>query len=226
MTITPRSIAALAISGAFVSASLPAAESGPYIRLDNGVQSISGADLKVVAVGSYGLTFKPAYIFGGAVGYRINEMFATEVELDYSQTKLKSVDGEDIQENDIKFRQTSVLLAGVYNHKLNATVTLNLGAGVGVQFSSNNLPSESVTIGAETVTGRSKSDAALLAQLKTGVSVALAKNVSFDVGYKLRFVGTSDVYEASITGPNKGSSTISLGSRLNHVFSGGVTLAF
>jgi opacity protein-like surface antigen len=227
MKTTPRFIAALALAGAFASTSLSAAESGPYIRLENGINSISGANLKVSGLGgSADLTFKPAYIFGGAAGYRFTEAFAAELELDYSQSKVKSLAGIDVQAADVKFKQTSLILGGVYNHKLNESVTLNLGAGAGAQFSSTNLEDGSATLGAYTVTGKAKSDAAFLAQLKTGASFALSKNISFDLGYKLRFVGSSDVVEGSITGPLSGTGTASVDSRLNHVFSAGFTFSF
>jgi len=227
MNTTPRFFVALALAGAFASTALSAAESGPYIRLENGVNSISGADLKISGLGaSAELKFKPAYIFGGAVGYRVNEAFATELELDYSQSKVKSLAGYDIQDAGIKFKQTSLIVGGIYNHKLSESVALNLGVGAGAQFSSTNIGDGSATLGVYTVTGKAKSDAAFLAQLKTGASVALSKNVSFDVGYKLRFVGSSDVVDGSITGPLSGSGTASVDSRLNHVFSAGFTYSF
>jgi opacity protein-like surface antigen len=253
MKTTPRIITALAIAGAFVTTAVQAAESGPYIRLDNGVNSISGADLRLQsntvtllnlfgysAKDSQKLKFKEGYIFGGAVGYRFNESFSAEIELDHAENKVDTIGGYSVQksavgdflgQSSITFKQTNLLVSGIYSPKLSETVTLNLGAGFGAQFSSANLAEgpDTVTLGgvAYTLSGKRKSDAAFLAQLKTGVSVALAKNFTFDAGYKLRFVGSTDIYEASIRStPLNGSEKFTVDSHLNHVFSAGFTYSF
>lgn len=253
MNTTPRFIAALALAGAFVSTSLSAAESGPYIRLENGINSVSGANLNLGsttvgvlnllgydAKGSTKLRLKESYIFGGALGYRFNESLALEIELDHAQNKVDTIDGyavgntaiaDFLGQTSITLKQTNLLLSGVYSYKLNETLTLNLGAGAGVQFTSSNLAegslSDTVGVVAYTVTGKRNTDATMVAQLKTGVSVALAKGLTFDAGYKLRFVGSSDLYDASVSSvPTKGSERFSVDSRLNHVFTAGFTYAF
>ncbi len=242
MKTTPRFIAALALAGAFASTSLSAAESGPYIRLDNGVNSISGANLKLGPVSAYSvgasnsekIKFKPGYVFGGAVGYRFSEAFAAEIELDRAQNSVDTIGGVGVQtvlDQSVKFKQTSLLASGVYNHKLSESVTLNLGAGAGAQFCSANIEEGSFTQTyggvAYTVYGKRKSDAAFVAQLKTGVSIGLAKNVTFDAGYKLRFVSSSDIYELGLSSATiNGSEKFAVDSRLNHVFSAGFTVSF
>jgi len=251
MNNTPRFIAALALAGALVTTSASATEAGPYIRLENGVSSISGSKLSyshngnsaVAQVldldnGSMKVKFKPGYVFGGATGYRFNESLAAEIELDHSQNKIDTVDGNTVTES-IKLKQTSLLANGVYSAKLGQVVTLSLGAGAGVQFCSNNMADESYTdtgvVSGVTytgkVSGKSKSDAAFLAQLKSGVSFALTQNFTFDAGYKLRFVSANDIYDVSYSATGGGNSyngTIktSLDSRFNHVFSAGFTFSF
>ena len=254
MNTTPRFIAALALAGAFVSTSLSAAESGPYIRLDNGVSSISGADLKLrgsdsnvtealdLGTDSAKLKFKSGYVFGGAVGYRFNESFAAEIELDHATNKLDTVGNstaQDAFDQSVTFRQTSLLAGAVYSVKLVDPVTLNLGVAVGAQFCSNNLNSASQTETGTvsgvaytgTVSGNRKSDTSFVAQLKTGVSFALAKGLTFDAGYKLRFLSSSDVYDINYSATGGGNTyagtyKMSVESRLNHVFTAGFTYAF
>jgi long-subunit fatty acid transport protein len=233
MNTTPRFIAALALAGAFASTTLSASESGPYIRLENGVNSISGANLKLGTLSALGLgsggsesiKFKSSYIFGGAAGYRFNESFAAEVELDYARNSVDTVGGVSAQnlfDQGVSLKQTTLLGGGVYNHKLNDAVTLTAGAAAGAQFSSANIqgdysqPNVFVT--------RPTSDTSFVAQLKTGVTFALAKNFTFDAGYKLRFVSSADIYELNITGGPTEKFTID--SRLNHVFSAGFTVSF
>jgi hypothetical protein len=249
MNTIPRFIAALAIAGAFVSSSLSAAESGPYIRLDNGVSSISGAKLNTVGdpdiagaldtdLGSRKTKFRSGYIFGGAVGYRFNESLSAEIELDHAENRLDSVDGAKVN-TSIRLKQTSLLASGIYHIKLAEAVTLNLGAGAGAQFCRNNIASEADS-GSDvyrgvpftySYSGSRTSDTSFIAQLKTGVSVALAKGLTFDAGYKLRFVGSSDLYDVNYTvtalgTTRNGSFRSSLDSRLNHVFSAGFTYSF
>jgi len=242
MTTSPRFIATLALAGAFASTSLSAAESGPYIRLDNGVNLISGASLKLGSVSAAALgaassekiKFKPGYVFGGALGYRFSEAFAAEIELDHAQNKVDTIGGVGAStffSESLNFKQTSLLASGVYNHKLSESVTLNLGAGAGAQFCSTKIEEGSATETyggvVYTVSGKRKSDAAFVAQLKTGVSIALAKNLTFDAGYKLRFVSSSDIYELSLSSATiNGSEKFTVDSRLNHVLSAGLTYSF
>ena len=242
MNTTPRFIVALSLAGAFASTSVSAAESGPYIRLDNGVSSISGASLNLgpvsaAAVGSASsekIKFKSGYTFGGAIGYRFSESFAAEIELDHAQNKVETIGGVGVQQlpdQGVTFKQTSLIAGGVYSHKLSESVTLSLGAGAGAHFGSANIEEGSFTQTyggvAYTVSGKQKSDAAFVAQLKTGVSVALAKNFTFDAGYKLRFVSSSEIYEVSLASPTiNGSEKFTVDSRLNHVFSAGFTYSF
>ena len=238
MKTTPRVITALAIAGAFVTTAVQAAETGPYIRLENGVNSISGASLKLGPVSSAfvgagrseNIKFKSGYVFGGAVGYRFNESIAAEVEVDHAQNDVDTIGGVGTQalfDQSLKFKQTSLLAGGVYSYKISEPVTLNLGAGLGVQFSSANLEEGSLTVSPGLrLSGKQKSDAAFLAQLKTGVSIALAKNFTFDAGYKLRFVSASDIYEASLSGTVNGSERFTVDAHLNHVFSAGFTFSF
>lgn len=245
MKTTPRFIAALALAGAFASTSLSAAESGPYIRLDNGVSSISGANFKIGPTSAAVLSaisgsnvptsakikFDPAYVFGGAVGYRFSESLAAEIELDHAQNEVDTLAGipvsQTVLDQNITFKQTSLLASGIYTHKVNESIALSLGAGLGAQFCSANIEEGSATNAGVTVSGKQTSSAAFVAQLKTGVSIALAKNFTFDAGYKLRFVSSSDIYEASVASPTlNGSEKWSVDSRLNHVFSAGFTYSF
>ena len=228
MKTTPRIISALAIAGAFVTTAVQAAESGPYIRLDNGVNSISGAKVDVPGFGKAGIKFNSGYAVGGAVGYNFNPI-ALELQYDYAGNDVKGVSG-------ISLSQHTVLANVIYSAKLDDTFSANVGLGAGFQAQSNNLPSGTVTnynFNGYTVNGAgsSKSDAAFAAQLKTGLSAKLVENVSVDVGYSLRYIGESDVYGASGSISNgvttyTGSGTLRLASHWNHLFSVGLTYKF
>jgi len=221
-------ITALAIAGAFVTTALQAAETGPYIRLENGVNSISGAKAEAPGLGKTSIKFSSGYAVGGAVGYNFNPI-ALELQYDYS--------GSEVQElSVVSLSQHTVLANVIYSAKLDDTFSANVGLGAGFQAQSNNLPSGTVTnynFDGYTVNGAgsSKSDAAFAAQLKTGLSAKLVENVSVDIGYSLRYIGESDVYGVSGSISNgvttfNGSGTLKLTSHWDHLFSVGLTYKF
>jgi len=221
-------ITALAIAGAFVTTAVKAAESGPYIRLENGVNSISGAKTEVPGLGKTSIKFSSGYAVGGAVGYNFNPI-ALELQYDYA--------GNEVQElSVVSLSQHTVLANVIYSAKLDDSFSVNVGLGAGFQTQSNNLPSATLAnydfYGLRiNGTGSSKSDTALAAQLKTSISAKLVENVSFDVGYSLRYIGESDLYNASGSVSNgvttfNGSGTLKLTSHWDHLFSVGLTYKF
>jgi len=228
MKTTPRIITALAIAGAFVNTAVQAAESGPYIRLDNGVNSISGAKAEVSGLGKTSIKFNSGYAVGGAVGYNFNPI-ALELQYDYTANDVKELSG-------VWLSQHTFLANVIYSAKLDETFSANVGLGAGWQAQSNNLLSGTVTnydfYGLRiNGTGSSQSDTALAAQLKTSLSAKLAENVSVDVGYSLRYVGDSDLYKAngSVSSGGTtitGSGALKLTSHWNHLFSVGLTYKF
>ncbi len=148
------------------------------------------------------------------------------------------MDGNKVN-TSIRLKQTSLLASGIYHIKLAEAVTLNLGAGAGAQFCRNNIANDADSGPGfyqgvpftYSVSRNRTSDTSFVAQLKTGVSVALAKGLTFDAGYKLRFVSSSDLfdYNYAVTALGttvNGSFRSSLDSRLNHVFSAGFTYSF
>jgi hypothetical protein len=224
MKTTPRIITALAIAGAFVTTAVQAAESGPYIRLENGVNSISGAKTKIalraLPAGVEGKAkFDSSYVYGGAVGYSFGS-FATEVELDHSDSKLKSVGGVDVTSpttfnGGITFRQTTLLANAIYKLPLAESVSLNLSGGLGAQFQSTKLHESPVL--------KQKSDTAFVGQLSPSVSFNLSKNLSLSAGYKLRFVDETRVAHYD-DGDYKADAKLS--SHWDHVFTVGVGFSF
>ncbi len=245
ITLT-RSIAPLVLIGAVAQTSLQAAETGPYFRLENGVNSISGANFnlgpntvrllkeyKYDASPSMKLKFKEAYTYGGAIGYRFTESFSTEIELDHAENEIKSLDGYSIKNTIIghlglsnpQFKQTNLLFSAIYHHRLSEMLTFNLGAGAGAQFCSTNSKSVSAELGDLYLSTKPKSDTSFVAQLKTGLSFDLSKNLSLDVSYKIRFASSSDVYHGTEL-ESKITEKVSLDNRLNHAFTAGFTYSF
>jgi len=208
MKTTPRIITALAIAGAFVTTAVQAAESGPYIRLENGVQSISGAKYKVGGVEIGKVKFDESYIYGGALGYSFGA-FATELEIDNTKSKIKSLNGYSV--SDFKLNQTTFLVNGVYKIDLSEAAALKVSGGLGFQvtdFTAPALPQTSY-----------KTDTAFAAQVSPSVSFNLTKNCSLNAGYKLRFVDESQL------GSSFGAP-VNLTSHWGHVFTVGVGFSF
>jgi len=208
MKTTPRIISALAIAGAFVTTAVQAAESGPYIRLENGFQSISGAKYKVGGVEIGKVKFDESYIYGGALGYSFGA-FATELEIDNTNSKIKALNGVSV--TDTKLNQTTFLLNGVYKIDLSEAAAVKLSGGLGLQVTDFSAPS---------VAGASyKTDSAFAAQLSPSVSFNLTKNCSLSAGYKLRFVDESQM-GSFVALP------VNLTSHWDHVFTVGVGFSF
>ncbi len=210
---------------------------GPYIRLDAGISFLSGAkanlDLPFGEGVSGKLKFKPGFVYGGALGYRMKEV-AFEVELDSTHNKFKTGPGDGPWTDS--FRQTT-LLGNVIWSPTYEGINFWLGAGLGAQFQGNSLndsstPYAAVTGGSLASNFSNKSDTALVGQIKAGVSVPLDDNWSFDAGYKLRFVGDSELGQGSVSFlPTGGSAEnysakLKLDSHLNHLLNAGFTYRF
>ena len=189
-----------------------------YMRLENGVSTISGADVKIL-----GKNFKskadPGYALGGAVGFHLNEFFSAEIEMDHTQNKTV-ISGDSGQGNlDFTLKQRNLITSGVLHCPLAANVAINVALGAGAQFTSTNLPSDPSEAGVP------KSDVAFVGQAKTGLSIALSEKLSIDAGYKLRTVSSSKFYSLIPDGETA-STTARLSSRLNHLITAGLTYCF
>ncbi len=210
---------------------------GPYVRIDAGVSFISNADVKLDLPLGQGISgkvkFKPGFVYGGAFGYRVEEV-AFEIELDNTHNKFKSGPGDGPWTDS--FRQTT-LLGNVIWAPTYEGVTLWIGAGLGAQFQQTNAsdsssPYAAITGGSLASSFSKKSDTAFVGQIKAGVSVPLDDRWSFDAGYKLRFVGSSELGKSDIsfiptTGPTETySAQLKLDSHLSHILSAGFTYRF
>jgi opacity protein-like surface antigen len=225
MTTYYSSALAFLLAGTLAATSATAADSGFYVRLDNGVQSISGAKIEGRAQGitvSGDAKFQAAYIFGGAIGYNLGSdigPIALELEIDHASNKLSSIAGVGLG-TDVSLEQTSALANVLYKTKLTDTFALHFSAGLGAQFHRNNLNSFYTNAANY---GSRKDDTVLIAQLKPGVSFQLTNNLSLDAAYKLRFVGDSDGYSGVLAGT---AYTLKVTSHLNHLFTAGLTYKF
>jgi opacity protein-like surface antigen len=222
-----RNLAALALAGAICSTAAHAENAGFYLRIDNGVSSISGAKLKVEGI-SEKVKFDYDYVVGGAVGYDFDPI-ALELQYDYTSNSVKDL-------SQINLKQNTVLANVVYSTKIDETFTTKFGAGLGFQSQSNNLPSATFTnyrVDNLTLNGSlsNKSDTSLAAQLMGSVSAELAPRLSLEAGYKFRYVGESDIYSArgSITSGAStitGNETVKLSSHWAHLFTLGLSYKF
>lgn len=210
---------------------------GVYVRLDPGISFISGAkvklDLPLGEAVSGNVKFKPGFVYGGALGYRVEEV-AFEVELDNTHNKFKSGPGDGPWTDS--FRQTT-LLGNVIWAPAYEGLTLWIGGGLGAQFQGSNIsdsssPYTAVTGGSLASGFSKKSDTAFVGQIKAGFSVPLDDRWSFDAGYKLRFVGGSELGQGSISfvptsGPAENyAAKLKLESHLNHLLNAGFTYRF
>jgi hypothetical protein len=202
--------------------------------------------------------FEAGSVSGGVVGYKMGQV-GFEAEFNYSENQVKSAFGSSKNlsgENLGRFNQKSILANVVYSPDLDGPIAVSVGAGVGVVFSNSNLREGSYTyntvpggpndyfgnafvapVDADQVKikGSKKSDVAFAAQIKTDVSFRLAENFTFDVAYKLRYVGSQDLYKNDIEyisdnttpGPAVYSSEkYKLSSQINQMVTGGFTYKF
>lgn len=210
---------------------------GAYVRMDAGVSFISGAEIKLnlpLGEGVNGkVKFKPGFVYGGALGYRIEEV-ALELELDNTHNRFKSGPGDGPWTDS--FRQTT-LLGNVVWAPTYEGVTLWVSSGIGAQFqdmniSDSNSPYAPVTGGSLASSFSKKSDTAIVGQIKAGVSIPLDDRWSFDAGYKLRIVGSSVLGQSTLSFiPTGGtaenySAKFRLESHLNHLVNAGFTYKF
>jgi len=210
---------------------------GPYVRLDAGVSFISGADIRLdlpLGEGFNGkVKFKPGFAFGGALGYRVEEV-AFEVELDTTHNKFKSGPGDGPWSDS--FRQTT-LMGNIIWAPTYEGVTLWIGGGLGAQFQNTNFsdsssPYAAITGGSLASSFSKSSDTVFVGQIKAGVSVPLDDRWSFDAGYKLRFVGDSELGQSNISFiPTVGatenySAKLKLESHMSHLVTAGFTYRF
>lgn len=226
--MTPRYITALALTCAISATALKAEDTGFYLRLDNGVSSLSGANAKIKGVGEAKAKFDPGYVIGGAIGYDFNPI-ALELQYDYTNNELSDLSG-------VELKQNTFLANAIYSVKFDEVWSAKLGAGLGFQSQNNTLPSGTVTnysLYGFTVNGAgsNKSDTAFAAQLKSSVSAKLAQNLSLEAGYSLRYVGESDVYTAGGSVSNgavtvAGTGTLNLTSHWAHLFTVGLSYKF
>ncbi len=204
--------------------------------------------------------FEAGSVTGGVVGYKMGQV-GFEAEFNYSENQVKSAFGSSKNlsgENLGRFNQKSILANVVYTPDLDGPIAVSVGAGVGVVFADSNLREGSYTYNtlvpdpaandyfgnvfvapAEAdqvkIKGIKKSDVAFAAQIKTDVSFRLAENFTFDVAYKLRYVGSQDLYKNDIEyisdnttpGPAVYSSEkYKLSSQINQMVTGGFTYKF
>ncbi len=232
-----------------------ASTDGFYVKLDSGVNFISSTKIKTgqftsIALKNQGAKgdqakFEAGPVSGGVVGYKMGQV-GFEAEFNYSENQVKSAFGSSKNlsgENLGRFNQKSILANVVYTPDFDGPIAVSVGAGVGVVFADSNLREGSYTydlngvdpiVDPVNIKGSKKSDVAFAAQIKTDVSFRLAANFTFDVAYKLRYVGSQDVYKVDVDVTDNtntlptfySSEKYKLSSQINQMVTGGFTYKF
>lgn len=115
-------------------------------------------------------------VFGLGVGYKLHDMFRTELNLRYKKSSKSDVTYNSTTFSKIKLEQFSFLLNGYYDFHNSTMVTPYVTAGLGY----GNVKTSSTTGGIKT----SKSKGAVAWNIGLGSKAQLAKEVDVDLSYK------------------------------------------
>ncbi len=187
-----------------------ASDQGVYTKLDAGVSFVSGMDLSVPALpgaGSGPVRFKAGFATNGIVGFNLNENFALELEGGYATNNVRSVDGDRVDSLDIS----------MWSGFGNVVLKTNLGEAASIFVAGGPGFVHGSTDGLSTATGGlfwDGSDTIFAGQAKAGLSLKVAEQISVDLTYRARFVGSFDV------GPLRASSSV------NHQITAGISIGF
>jgi opacity protein-like surface antigen len=159
-----------------------ASEQGVYTKLDAGASFITGLDI-------YGLSskWKTGFATNAAVGFNLNQNIGLELEGGYAVNSLKSVGGVSFGWAGFDLAAWSGFGNLVLRTNVNDSVSLFLGGGPGF-----------VHYSLDTNYAGSSSDTVFAGQAKTGISFKVVDQISVDLTYRARVVGSVEGASSSV----------------------------
>ena len=148
-----------------------AADAGPYLTLDGGVNILQDLTVKQPGSASKKVEMDTGFRVGAIGGYNLNEWVGLELESGFMYNGFRGM-------NDAWYGAVPILGNVVFRYENSSGFVPYIGAGAG---------------GAYTMVegnGTDKSDFVFAYQGKVGVAYQISANMAVDVGYK--FFGTAD----------------------------------
>ena len=148
-----------------------AADAGPYLTLDGGVNLMQDVTIAPAGMPSFKRQMDTGFRVGAIAGYNLNEWVGLELESGFMYNGFKGI-------NDAWYGAVPILGNVVFRYENSSGFVPYIGAGAG---------------GAYTMVegnGTDKSDFVFAYQGKVGVAYNISANMAVDVGYK--FFGTAD----------------------------------
>jgi opacity protein-like surface antigen len=157
-----------------------AADPGPYLRADGGVNFVTGTHLDIEGLPG-NLSLNTGFRVDGAFGYQFAPWLAVEFEGGFIQNSVRSLSLQDQTASpvgDSHLRQYPLLLNAVVRYENPTEFIPYLGVGVGGVLSTLK------------ISGDSDNDSVLAFQAKAGVIYKIEEQAWVDIGYKL--LGTAE----------------------------------
>jgi opacity protein-like surface antigen len=198
------SIAAMITAAVSYSAFADEVTNKPYVIVEGG---LSMATSKYKGLNK---KFANGGVYGVGIGLKAAENFRTDLTFNVRPNRSLKVTNNNVATN-LKFKSMSVMLNGYYDFANSSDITPYLNAGIG--YSRNNLSGNQSNIRYI----KSKKNMVTY-QVGAGVSMKVAENVNFNVGY--RFVDSGKVKIIGFSPANI------KGNYRNHEVIGGLQFSF
>jgi opacity protein-like surface antigen len=157
-----------------------AAESGPYLRADGGVNFVTGTHLDIDGFPGT-LSLDTGFRVDGAFGYQLNRWLAVEFEGGMAENSVRSISLQNqtaSPQGDSSLRQFPLLVNIVARYENATDFVPYLGVGAGGVLSTLR------------ISGNSDNEAVLGLQAKAGIIYKIEEQAWLDIGYKL--LGTAE----------------------------------
>ena len=180
--------------------STQAQRSGPYLKVDGGVNLMPDNDVRV-GPNNGTLSLDAGYRVDAVVGYDVGRWLAFEVEGGYAENSVDKLTSAGLPlsgHSNSSLRQIPVLANVVVRYENRSDWVPYIGAGAGGIFSSLK------------ISGTSEDDTVFAWQAKAGVIYKIDENAWLDLNYKLLMAG-EQAYQF-------GSEPLKTDQMLNHFF--------
>jgi opacity protein-like surface antigen len=162
----------------------------PYISVFAGKGLLDPVDTSKLGAIPYSFLSETGYLLGGAIGLQVSDHLRAEIEVSHG---VNPGEGYIFFANAVKPAtgtfSTTYLLANIWlDIPTDTSFTPYVGGGLGAGWASGDLTFNSNGFGyADNVSG-----AALAYQVGVGVKLNVSENVSLDVGYRFKGIGSTD----------------------------------